>query len=115
MRIALMATCLADAIAPSVAPMALSTLISFFLSSTTMIKVATTVKAATRMMSASTALIPTFWMSSAVKRPRLSSFQSMYWYAGEPSASRTRASTSSEASISSIFASMPTIASSSSP
>ncbi len=65
--------------ASSVAPMAFITAISFFLSSTTMIRVATTVKAATRMISASTTLMPICWMRSAVKRPWLSSSQSMVW------------------------------------
>ena len=66
-------------IASSVAPIALSTAISFFLSSTTMISVAMTVNAATRMMSASTTLMPICWMRSAVKRPWFSSSQSIVW------------------------------------
>ena len=68
----------------SLVPIALRIAISRFFSSTTMMRVAITMKAATTMIDVKTTPSTTFWMASAVKRFWFSSAQSSVWN-GPPS------------------------------
>ena len=87
--------------------MDLSTLISFCLSSTTMMRVATTVNAATMLISASTPLIAYCWISNAVNRPWFSSIQSIVWYMPLASSLAIRSLMAEASAMSRTFISTP--------